>query len=133
MRHEKYIARKRARFNAIGGHPVNIPYGTALECKGGFIMWQGKKLCYPTSQLAFEFFSQNDDGNGLKRGELVGKILSRLEKQDGNHQNRWDKIWADSLCRKYRRAEHEEHWIWNPDFFSAPVLDLRRIAALVGV
>lgn len=131
MEHKTYIARKRARFDAVCG-PVNIPYGTPLQVEGDFLCLDGKPLCYPESQTSLDFFSQNDDGNGLQRGKLVGAILSRLEKRDSNHQKRWNKVWADPLCQRYRRAEHEDYWIWNPDFFSAPVLDLRRIAALVG-
>ena len=74
------------------------------------------------------------DGNKLVIGGTGGssQILSKLEKRDKNHQNRWNKVWADPLCQRYRRADHEDYWLWNPDFFSAPVLDLRHIAALVG-
>ena len=131
MEHKTYIARKHARFDAVCG-PVNIPYGTPLQVEGDFLCLDGKPLCYPESQTSLNFFSQNDDGNGLQRGKLVGAVLSRLEKRDSNHQKRWNKVWADPLCQRYRRAEHEDYWIWNPDFFSAPVLDLRHIAALVG-
>ena len=41
-------------------------------------------------------------------------------------------MWADPLCQKYKRPEHEDFWIWNHDFYDAPVEDLRHIAALVG-
>lgn len=131
MKHKTYITRKRARFDSVCG-PVNIPYGTPLQVEGDFLCLDGKPLCYPESQTSLDFFSQNDDGNGLQRGKLVGAILSRLEKRDSNHQSRWNKVWADPLCQKYRRAEHEDYWIWNPDFFSAPVLDLRHIATLIA-
>ena len=110
MEHKNYIARKRARFDSVSG-PVNIPYGTPLQVEGDFLCLDGTPLCYPESQTSLDFFSQNDDGNGLQRGKLVGAILSKLEKRDKNHQNRWNKVWADPLCQRYRRAEHEEHWI----------------------
>lgn len=131
MKHKTYITRKRAKFNSACG-PVNIPYGTPLEVEGDFLCLDGKPLCYPESQTALDFFSQNDDGNGLQRGKLVGAILSRLDKRDKDHQSRWDKIWADALCKKYKRPDHEERWIWNPGFFNAPVMDLRHITALIG-
>ena len=41
-------------------------------------------------------------------------------------------VWADPLCQKYKRPEHEDFWIWNHDFYDAPVEDLWHIAALVG-
>ena len=94
-------------------------------------MWNEKRLCSVTGQNAFDFFVQNDDGHGRERGELVSSILLRLERRDKPHQARWDRIWAEPFCQKYRRPEHEDHWIWNADFYNAPVEDLRRIAALV--
>lgn len=130
MEYKSYVARKRARFDSISGK-VNIPYGTALISQDGFIMHQNKRVCVITSQNAYDHFSQNDDGRGLERGELVSAILIALEKQDSKYQSRWNKIWADPLCQKYQRPEHEDHWIWNFDFYNAPVEDLRHILDLV--
>ena len=45
MEHERFIARRRARFDGIDGK-VNIPYGTALTCQDGFLM----HLLQPESQ-----------------------------------------------------------------------------------
>lgn len=132
----RYIARKRARFRGCDGQEVNIPYGSVLEERDGFLLWQGKPLCVDTSQNAYDYFSRDDDGNGQERGALVSAILNRLApgKRDrgGERQGRWDKVWADELCQKYRRQEHEDHWLWGYDFYNAPVEDLRYIAALVG-
>ena len=131
MQYKNYLCRKRARFDGISGQ-VNIPYGTALICQDGFLMHQNKPLCGVTSQNAYDFFSQNDDGMGLERGDLVGRILSKLQKRDAGYQARWNKVWGDSRCQKYKRPEHEDHWIWNFDFYNGPVEDLRYIAALIG-
>ena len=111
---------------------MNIPYGTALICQDGFLMHQNKPLCGITSQNAYDFFSQNDDGMGRERGDLVGRILSRLQKRDSGYQARWNKVWEDARCQKYKRPEHEDHWIWNFDFYNGPVEDLRHIAGLIG-
>lgn len=131
MQYKNYLCRKRARFDGISGQ-VNIPYGTALICQDGFLMHQNKPLCGITSQNAYDFFSQNDDGMGLERGDLVGRILSRLQKRDSGYQARWNKVWEDARCQKYKRPEHEDHWIWNFDFYNGPVEDLRHIAGLIG-
>lgn len=130
MQYKNYLCRKRARFDGISGQ-VNIPYGTALICQDGFLMHQNKPLCGITSQNAYDFFSQNDDGMGRERGDLVGRILSRLQKRDSGYQARWNKVWEDARCQKYKRPEHEDHWIWNFDFYNGPVEDLRHIAALI--
>ena len=95
-------------------------------------MLGNKVICGVTSQNAYDFFSQNDDGKGRERGDLVSFILIRLEKKDAERQSRWDKVWNDPLCQKYKRPEHEDHWIWNFDFYNAPVEDLRHISKLIG-
>ena len=59
-------------------------------------------------------------------------IKAKLEKRDAGYQARWDKVWDDDLCQKYRRPEHEDWWLWNHAFFNAPIPDLRHIAGLVG-
>lgn len=133
MEHIRYIARQRARFKGLSG-PVNIPWGAALENEGGFLMWRGEQLCAATSQNAFDFFSHDDDGQGRERGALVTAILARLHPKNGrdDSQARWDKVWGDALCQRYRRPEHEDHWIWSYDFYNAPTVDLWHIARLIG-
>lgn len=139
MAHKIYVARRRAKFKGCNGQQVNIPYGSILEAQDGFLLWKGQPLCVDTSQNAHDFFSQNDDDQGQERGTLVAAILSRLEVPTGaikerrtEIQARWDKVWDDALCQKYKRVEHEDFWLWNHDFYDAPVVDLRYIAALVG-
>lgn len=139
MDHKIYVARRRAKFKGCNGQQVNIPYGSILEAQDGFLLWKGQPLCVDTSQNAHDFFSQNDDDQGQERGALVAAILSRLEvppgageKRRAEIQDRWNKVWGDTLCQKYKRVEHEDFWIWNHDFYNAPVADLRHIAALVG-
>ena len=139
MDHKIYVARRRAKFKGCNGQQVNIPYGSILEAQDGFLLWKGQPLCVDTSQNAHDFFSQNDDDQGQERGALVAAILSRLEvppgageKRRAEIQDRWNKVWGDALCQKYKRVEHEDFWIWNHDVYNAPVADLRHIAALVG-
>lgn len=98
--------------------------------EGGILMWNGKPICTTVSQDAFDFFSQNDDGRGRERGELVSAILIKLAKPD-NQKEQWGRIWADALCQQYKRPEHEDFWIWNYEFYNAPVEDLRYILKLV--
>lgn len=130
MEYKTYVCRKRARFKAICGQ-VNIPYGTTLNGQGGFLILNDLPVCSATSQNAYDFFTQNDDGMGQERGELLNRIIPKLEKRDAGYQARWGKIWEDALCQKYKRPDQEEHWIWNFDFYNGPVEDLRYIAALM--
>ena len=127
-----YIVRRRARFLAIRG-PVNLPYGTEVSSDGAFLTVNGEKLCSITSQNAYDFFSRNDDGHGLERGKLVQDIRSTLERRDAKHQARWDKLWADAGANRLRRADHDDFWVWNHNFYNADVNELRRIRLLLEV
>lgn len=127
----KYVARGRAKFKGFSG-PVNIPWGSVLDEQDGLLFWRGAAACGITSQNAYDYFSRDDDGQGQLRGKLVTAIKEKLEKRDAGYQARWDKVWGDEVCQKYRRPEHDDWWVWNHDFFNAPIPDLRHIAALVG-
>jgi hypothetical protein len=97
------------------------------------ITYDNKPVCVLTSQNAHEYFARNDDEQGVFRGKLTSAIVAKLSKRDGEHQKRWDKVWEDTRCHKYKRPEHADHWLWNHDFFNAPIEDLVYIANLIGI
>ena len=72
------------------------------------IYYKDKPLCYVTSQNAYDYFSQNDDNQGLKRGKLVKNIIKVLSKQDENYQNRWNRLWNSSFALRFKRKERED-------------------------
>lgn len=127
----KYIVHKRFKNKAICGN-VNLPAMTECESDGRFITYNGKMLCSITSNNAHQFFAINDDGDGIKRGKLTQAIQKTLAKRDDDYQTRWDKVWDDRTCQKYKRDTYEDYWLWNHDFFNADVDTLRYIAKLVG-
>ena len=127
----EYITTRRARFMGVNG-PVNVPWGTIVQAANGFLFLDGTRLCAVTSQNAHNFFARNDDGNGMERGRLTASIITRLSTRDKNHQARWDKVWEDPRCEKYRRQDSKDFWLWDHAFYEAPVEDLRHIADLVG-
>lgn len=131
MNHNSYITVKRARFKTVCGD-VNIPYGTELERNENVLTHNGKPVCAVFSKCAHDYFAGNDDGQGFVRGKLSRTIIDTLAKKDKMHQKRWDKVWDDTLCQKYRSNEHDDFWVWNNDFYNAEIEDLRHIAKLVG-
>lgn len=128
----KYIVHKRFDDKAICGD-VNIPAMTDCSEQNGIIYCNGKPICYTLSQNARQYFARNDDGNGLKRGRLTQSIQKMLAKRDDKYQTRWDKIWDDLRCQKYKRKEYKDYWLWNHDFFNAEIDDLVYIANLIGI
>lgn len=126
-----YITHTRFKTKAICGD-VNLPAMTEVELKDNMLYYQNKPLCVITSENAHNYFARNDDGLGMERGNLTQTIRKRLEKKDNQYQDRWDKIWDDELCQKYKRPEHKEHWLWNTAFYNADVEDLKYIYKLIG-
>lgn len=128
-----YITHTRFRTRAICGD-VNIPAKTPIEERGGMLYYNGRPLCAARSQNALDYFARNDDGRGMERGRLTKAIITRLkgDPREQEVQARWDKVWDDELCQKYKRPEHADHWLWNKDFYNAPIEDLQYICKLVG-
>lgn len=124
--YKNYVVKKRAKFDSISGS-VNLPYGTPVTCEEGFLVHRRKRLCANVSQNAFDFFAHNDDANGELRGQLISDIQKFLLK----YKERWDRVWEDSVCSKYKRPEHEDFWVWNYDFYNAPIEDLEYIRNLI--
>ena len=129
-----FITFKRFKGLALCGERLNLPYGTELFTDGNLLITlDGKAVCYCTSENAKRHFARNDDGHGLERGKLVAAIIKTLSSRDKNYQTRWDKVWADSICRKYKRVDHENFWVWNHDFYEADINTLQYIAKLIGM
>ena len=127
----RYIVTRRFRGKAICGE-VNIPYGTTCEEHDGILVLEdGRRLCAVTSQNAYDYFSRDDDGNGLERGKLVHDIMCTLERRDAKYQSRWDRLWTDEGANKLRSTEHEDYWLWSFAFYNADVNELRRIRRLL--
>lgn len=127
----RYIVHRRFKGICINGN-TNLPYGTEIDEVNGLFYHNGEAVCVATSENAHQFFARNDDGNGLERGKLTQNIQKTLSKLDEDHQVRWDKVWEDFLCQKYKRKEYSDYWLWNHAFYNAPIEDLRHIAKLVG-
>ena len=128
-----YIVTKKFAGYAICGDIV-LQEGMPLIASQGYIICPQGPVCIVTSQNAYDYFSQNDDGNGEERGRLVQDILHRiykLKKQKERSDIVWGKIWKDAVCLKYKRPEHNDHWLWNYDFYNADIEDLKYIRNLI--
>lgn len=126
----KYIVHTRFKAKAICGE-VNLPALTEVELKDNMLYWQDKPLCVITSENAHTYFARNDDGQGMERGRLTQAITKTLENNDDKYQERWDKVWEDTICQKYKRTEYADYWLWNHAFFNADIADLEHIYNLI--
>lgn len=128
---ENYIITKRFKGEAICGN-VNLAYGTKLYHHAGAIWLDADHpLCYDHAQNAYDYMARDDDGMGLKRGELIRDIMARLAKRDSRddpkYQARWDVIWDDPTLRRFKRDDFDDYWLWNYDFYNADIADLEYI------
>lgn len=135
----QYITIKRyKRPDRPNREAVNIPYGKAVEERNGSLYYGDVEICRDHSAVMREYFARNDDGQGLKRGKLSQSIIKALLARDGEtreeHQKRWDVVYDDKLvCPKYRKTGADSgDWLWNIEFYNAPIEDLEYIAKLVG-
>lgn len=137
--YHNYIVKKRARFDSISG-PINLPYGSRVEGIDGFLCdLRGNRICSAMSQNAYDYFAQDDDHMGVIRGGLIDDIFSILSSSPSDSEGKfderlkkWEIIWKDPVCLKYKRPEHEDFWVWNFEFFNAPISDLKYILKIIG-
>lgn len=130
----RYITHRRYKGNTVCGR-VNIPAMTEVEEQNGLIYYNGLPVCVARSDVGTSHFCRNDNEDGMERGRLTREITSRLVRHgigDTNNDKRWRKIWSDELCQKYKRDDFADYWLWNYDFFQAPIEDLQYILALIS-
>ena len=144
----EYILLKRFKGRAICGE-VDLPAKTVCQAANGVITHEGKPLCVVMSANAHHFFARNDDGRGLERGRLTSAITKMLcvppekehytetefnERQEllAHKQQLWDRVWEDEVCKRYKRPEYADHWLWNHAFYNADIKTLKHIAKLIG-
>lgn len=131
----QFITTKRFKRKGIDGI-FNIPYGTAVESHDGYVWHKDKRICSDQSAVMREYFAKDDDGLGIKRHKVSHAIIDTMIMKDGetkeDWQKRWDVLWEDTVCNKYRKDYSETTFLWGIEFFNAPLLDLYHIAALAG-
>ena len=126
----KYLVTRRFKTKAICGE-VNLAYGTECFSQGNVIYRQDKQpLCLITSENAHMYFTVNDDGFAKERRQLIEDI-AKLLSDEKRMEKRWDVVWNDLTCRKYKRKELADFWLWNHDFYGASLDDLQYIKKIL--
>lgn len=126
----EYIIYKDFIGKAICGE-VNLPKGTDCTEKGGMIYNGESELCLKRSENAFRYFARNNDGKGIRRGELIDSIKTILALNDEHHYERWHRVWNDPACRQFNNNPNADSWVWNYAFYNAEVFTLEYIENLI--
>lgn len=122
----QYLVTKRFRGKAICGD-LNLPYGTKCFAIDGWICCDKGVVCGVESQNAYDFFTRDDDGCGEQRRKLIDCIFEALKRTNQSKESydaKWDKIWGNSLCQKFKRSDYNDFWIWGYNFYHAEIPDL---------
>lgn len=130
----RYIVTKRFKGKAICGD-LNLPFGTECFAKNEAICCDKGVICSVNSQNAYDYFTWNGDGCGEKRRKIIDSIfhtLDRSKQSKESYDTKWEKVWNDRTCLKYKREDYDDYWLWNHDFYHAEIDTLRYIAKLVG-
>ena len=127
----KYITIKRYKRNNL-----NIPYGTEIEEINNILYYNDQRICNNNSAVMRDYFARNDDSKGLERGKISHSIIKTLliqKNETKEHwQQRWDIVWKDPICNKYKKdKDSTTTFLWSIDFYNAPLFDLYYIAKLV--
>lgn len=130
----KFITHQRYKGNTICGH-INIPAMTEVEEKDGLIIYNFLPVCVARSKVGTSHFCRDDDCRGMERGKLTREIMRRLVRhgrEDQQNDEKWNKIWEDDLCKKYKRSDFSDYWLWDYNFYQAPIEDLQYILQLIN-
>lgn len=86
-----YIACVDKTIKGIDGS-IDLKVGDEITVKKGFLYKGDHKICYYASQNAYDLFSRNDDGNGLKRFQTICDIKKTLRGYNAEYQVSVQKI-----------------------------------------
>lgn len=108
-----YTTHKRFKAKGIDGG-FNIPFGAELECQGGFLCYDGKRVCRAESENGYEHFHP-DTPEGNSRYAMV-TALADYYRQGEN---------IDDVY--YREFEPQENDYW---LHILRTMDTARLTAL---
>jgi hypothetical protein len=123
----QYIVHTDFIGKAISGE-VNLPAGTECTEINGTIYHNARAVCRIGSNNACKYFARNNDGNGMKRGELIKTIKAALALQDEHHYERWHRVMNCPVCKQFDKNPDGDTWEWNLAFYNASIATLEHMA-----
>jgi hypothetical protein len=130
----QYITTNRYKGNGIGGH-FNLSYSTLIEEKDGVLYHDNRPICVARSLNGKKHFAINEDGQGLKRGELTYFIAysNRQKEHSDGHIFRFSEEEIEMLIKDYPQwIRQTTPILFSDDFFTAKVEDLQELADRLG-
>ena len=123
----QYIVHTDFNGKSISGE-VNFPAGTECTEINGVIYHNARAVCRVDSNNAYKHFARNNDGNGMKRGELIKTIKETLALQDEHTYERWHRVMNCPVCKQFDRNPDGDVWEWSLAFYNASIPTLQHMA-----
>ena len=141
VKQNTYICHRSFEEKIYGGEPgttEKFHVGEIFPQIGAFIaIPPGKAICTPTSSQGHRYFAINNDGQGLVRGALTYAIAySERERIHKNgHVFRFSEEEIETLERDWKHFLRDDPGVilFNHDFFTAPVEELKRLAEAINI
>lgn len=131
----EYICHKRFKGIGASGKEYLIRRKEKLQSVGRFISLGAEAVCVPSSENAYKYFARNDDGNGLRRGELTYRIAYSPRHPNENNGYRFTDAEREMLETEYSHflRQDVDTIVFNYDFFNADIEELEEIARRLEV
>ena len=123
----QYIVHTDFNGKAICGE-VTLSAGTECTEINGIIYHNARALCRVGRENAYKYFARNNDGNGLKRGELIKTIKDTLAINDEHSYERWHRVMNCPVCKQFDGNPNGDRWEWNLAFYNASIPTLEHMA-----
>lgn len=130
----QYITTKRFKGIGIGAY-FNLPWNTPVEEKNGVLYHDNKPICVTRSLNGKKHFAINEDGQGLKRGELTYFIAysNRQKEHSDGRVFHFSEEEIEMLVREYPQwIKQTTPILFSDNFFTAKVEDLQELADKLG-
>lgn len=89
------------------------------------------RVCWVTSQNAFDYFVCNTDGNGYERAKLLNKLYQTLKKVDDKFE-KFQRYFNDDISVKYCNDLSEKP-LWSWDVYKLNIAPLDDLLHLIKI
>ena len=116
---------------------IRLPNGMLIDSQNNFV-------CMAHSQKARDLnLAGNDDSKGMERYHIMKDIKNFFIRQGEYPDDRSEdfsnriepgivRLWDNKIAMKYNQnADGSGPWLWNDDFYCAPLSDLKHIYNLL--
>lgn len=133
----EYICHRKYQGMSEAGKEVKISRGQKFPVIGVRIAKDNASVCVTTSEVSHKHFAINDDGKGLERGALTYAIAykPRSKKHSDGHVFRFLEDEIKNLRENWKHFLRPDDAVilFNHDFFTADVDELKKMAAEFGI